>query len=260
MDPGQGAGRPAGQPRATCHDSSQLTMSRTRRTGPSVNGAQSCPITPICTQTRPSLLTPARPSRAGGAVGSPPGPPRRGGQLPLPRTVGPAGALRPVRPMGPAGVLRPVRVLAPVRLLGPVRPVGPAEGPPGPDHRDELGHLARERIPDQMGGAAEFDKLFRHLPGRHRHGVGMQHQPDCPRGAAFQAAAVSGRGESLSPRHPRVSHYDPSEGSRPMSDLTPFKYLRQGSPIVQRPVPSTAHGTRGRPGPRARDRSEGCGG
>ena len=69
-EPGKGAGCPAGQPRATCHESSQLTISRARCTGPVVNGVHPWPITPICAQTRPSLLTLARPSRAVGTIGS----------------------------------------------------------------------------------------------------------------------------------------------------------------------------------------------
>ena len=186
-------------------------------------------------------------------------PPRHGGHLQPARAVRPASPLRPVRPVRPAGVQRPVRVLAPARLrvpgrvgqpgllLRPVRRVGPAERPPGPDHRDELGDITRERIPYQVRGAPEFNEALRRGARRYRHGVGVQHQPDRPRCAALQDAAISGGEESLGLRHPRVSHYDPSEGSRPVADLAPFKYLRQGSSIVQRPVHRTVDGACGRP-------------
>ena len=36
-----------------------------------------------------------------------------------------------------------------------------------------------------------------------------------------------------------------------MADLAPFKYLRQGSPIVQRPMDSTVTGRAGGPGTNA---------
>ena len=196
---------------------------------------------PGCASSRPVLSSRCpRPSPAAAPPIPPdPGPP-------------PAASSAPARPSPPPG---PDPSPGP-RSRSPARPVGPAERPPGPDRRDELGHLARERVPHEMRGTAKFDEALRRGPGRHGHGVGVQHQPDCPRGAAFQAAAVRGRGESLGPRHPRVSHYDPSEGSRPMADLAPLKYLRQGSRIVQ----SARQGTGGRPRARTRDRSEGCGG
>ena len=207
------------------------------------------------------------------------GKPRRGhGGHPCPAGPAPSPSSRPPA-SSPAPCVQPVfsaavRVLRPSQapgsspglgrspglLLRPVRRVGPAERPPGPDHRDELGDITRERIPHQVRGAPEFDEALRRGARRYRHGVGVQHQPDRPRCAALQDAAISGGEESLGPRHPRVSHYDPSEGSRPVADLAPFKYLRQGSSIVQRPVHRTMDGACGRPRARTRDRSEGCGG
>ncbi len=184
-EPGKGAGRPAGQPRATCHESSQPTMSRTRdhravgerrprvadhadlhadaalvvnpgetvagggrRSGSAGNAAPDHGPADACVQSAP-----------GSSGAGPAGPCVQSAPLFWSsRRLHPA-LCGPVLASSVPGGLPPDPARVPGRSQPgsltsvPARCVGPAERPPGPDHRNELGDLTGERIPYEMSRA-----------------------------------------------------------------------------------------------------------